>query len=128
MSGGRFDYKNDYLCEEIFDWRIHPNYGDAGFNQSKLARKFNPMEDLVMSELIFDVFCILHSFDWYQSGDTGEDTYNADVKRFKDKWLKQPPEHRVREIIDDELNAVRDKLYQSFNITGGDTECSTPQT
>ncbi len=128
MSGGHFNYMNDTLCREIFAWGVYSDYGDSGFEQSKLARKINPMEDRVMSELIFDVFCILHSFDWYQSGDTGEDTYKADVKRFKDKWLKLIPEHRVREIIADELIAMRDELYQAFNIDGGDSECSTPQT
>lgn len=128
MSGGHFEYLNDRLCQDIFGWSISPDYGDRGFNQSKIARKINPIEDLVMSELIFDVFCILHSFDWYKSGDTGEDDYKVDVRRFKDKWLNQIPEQRVREIIDDELRTKRDELYQAFNIDGGDSECSTPLT
>lgn len=125
MSGGHFSYQNDNLCYEMFGWGLSPNYGDRGFEQSKLARKRNPLEDLVISELVFDVFCLLHSYDWYASGDTCKETYQADVKRFKDKWLKQLPETYVREIIDDEITSLRDELYQAFNIDGGDTSSCT---
>lgn len=120
MSGGHFDYHNDYLCQDIYGWNVSPDYGERGFSQSKLARRLDPLDDLVMSELVFDVFCILHSYDWYRSGDTGEDTYREDVQRFKDKWLKQIPDERIREIIDDELNVVRGRLYQAFVRDGGE--------
>ena len=125
MSGGHFDYRNDNLCHDIYGWTISPNYGDRGFEQSKFARQADPLDDIVMSELVFDVFCILHSYDWYQSGDTCEETYREDVQRFKDKWLKQIPDERVREIIDDELNVVRGRLYQAFIHNGGDNPCTT---
>lgn len=116
MSGGHFDYQNDNLCHDIFGWGVSPDYGDDGFNQSKIARRLNPLEDLVLSELVFDVFCILHSFDWYKSGDTREETYREDVKRFKDKWLKLLSRKRIKEIADDELEAVRERLYSAFRL------------
>lgn len=119
MSGGRFNYQNDNLCREIFSWEVSANYGDSGFAQSNHARRIDPMDDLIMSELIFDVFCVLHSYDWWQSGDTCEDTYRADVQRFKDKWLTKLSDDRVREIIDDELNVVRGRLYNAFFPNGG---------
>lgn len=114
MSGGRFDYSNDRACRDIFGWGIDCDYGDEGFSRSKAARRLNPLEDMVMSELVFDVFCVLHSYDWYACGDTCEDTYRADVKRFKDKWLKPMRGKRAKEIVDDELEEVRRKLYQAF--------------
>lgn len=125
MSGGHFDYRNDNLCRDIYGWSISPDYGKRGFEQSALARQLDPFDDIVMSELIFDVFCVIHSYDWWQSGDTGEKTYREDVQRFKDKWLKQIPDDRVREIIDDELNVVRGRLYQAFIRNGGDNPCTT---
>lgn len=125
MSGGYFDRKNDMLCGEIYKWAVSPNYGEGGFSQSARARCVDPFDDIVISELIFDVFCLLHSYDWYQSGDTGEETYRADVRRFKEKWLKQLPEERIREIIDDELNVVRGRLYGAFFTNGGDSSCTT---
>lgn len=119
MSGGHFDYKNDYLCHDIFGWEVYADYGDHGFKQSKFARRIDPLDDIIMSELVFDVFCLLHSYDWWKSGDTCEDTYRADVQRFKNKWLKQLPEERIREIVDDELNLARGRLYNAFFPNGG---------
>lgn len=43
-------------------------------------------------------------------------TYRADVKRFKDKWLKSMRGKRAKEIVDDELDAVKEKLYQAFGV------------
>lgn len=114
MSGGHFNYINDSACREIFGWNIDCDYGERGFSQSKLARRLDPLEDKVMSELVFDVFCVLHSYDWYACSDTCEDTYRADVKRFQDKWLKPMRGKRAKEIVDDELEEVRRKLYQAF--------------
>lgn len=118
MSGGHFNYQNDRLCEEIYG--LYPNYGDRGFSQSAKARRKNPFEDYVISELVYDVFCLLHSFDWYESGDTCEETYREDVERFKDKWLATQPGARVKEIVDDEIIRLREELYKSFNIEGGE--------
>ena len=125
MSGGHFDYTNDNLCHDIYGWSIYPDYGNRGFEQSNLARRLDPFDDILISELIFDVFCLIHSYDWYQSGDTGEDTYRKDVQRFKDKWLKQIPDDRVKTIIDDELNLVRGRLYNTFLSNGGSTDVCT---
>ncbi len=122
MSGGHFDYSNDRLCHEIFGWEVSADYGESGFRQSKIARRIDPLDDILLSELVFDVFCVLHSYDWWQSGDTCEDTYRKDVQRFKDKWLKQLPEERIKEIIDDELNLTRGRLYNAFFPNGGSND------
>lgn len=114
MSGGHFNYINDSTCREIFGWNIDCDYGECGFSQSEAARRLDPLEDKVMSELVFDVFCVLHSYDWYASGDTCEETYRADVQHFKDKWLKSMRGKRAKEIVDDELEEVRKKLYLAF--------------
>ena len=95
MSGGHFDYSNDRCCKEIFGWSFTPDYGDRGISQSEAARKLDPLEDKVISELVWDVFCLLHSFDWYASGDTSEEQYRHDVQRFKKKWLKTIPLERI---------------------------------
>lgn len=122
MSGGHFNYKNDDLCSEIYNYRVRADYGEDGFKQSAKARRINPFDDVIISELVFDAFCLLHSFDWYKSGDTCEETYREDVMRFKDKWLATQPSARVKEIVDDEIIRVREELYTAFNIQGGDTD------
>ena len=116
MSGGHFNYSNDTLCREIFDWGVSPDYGEHGFKQSNLAGRINPLKDRIISEIVFDVFCLLHSYDWCESGDTCEETYRKDVKRFKEKWLKPMSEDRAKEIIEDEISNLREELYSAFGI------------
>lgn len=87
MSGGHFDYKNDDACREIFGWGLDPNYGERGRVQASAAARMNPLEDRLISELVWDVFCLLHSFDWYKCGDNCEEKYLADVEAFKKKWF-----------------------------------------
>lgn len=120
MSGGHYDYKNDSLCNEIFGWSIYPTHGNHD-EKSRLARRIDPFDDVLVSELVFDVFCLIHSFDWWQSGDTDEEDYREDVQQFKDKWLKLIPDDRVKTIIDDELSRVRERLYNAFGGNGGIT-------
>ena len=116
MSGGHFNYLNDTLCYEIYGWGVDPDYGNEGFKQSEIARDINPLEDFIVSELVFDVLCLLHSYDWYKSGDTDEETYREDVKHFKEKWLKLIPESTIRGIVDERTTNLRDELYRAFNI------------
>lgn len=78
------------------------------------ARKADPLEDKELSELVFDVFCLLHSYDWYNSADTGEDTYRADVKVFKDKWLKRPGQQRIKDEIKKTLSEANNSLYRDL--------------
>lgn len=114
MSGGLWNYENDSTAREIFGWNMSVDYGNKGFSQSILARKRNPLEDKIISELVWDVFCLLHSFDWYSCGDTGEDTYKKDLKYFKNKWLKVTPNELVQREIDRTLVQARAELMCSL--------------
>lgn len=115
MSGGAFDYINDRACQGIFQW-MTPDYGEYGFSKAKAAREMNPLEDKQLSELCWDMFCLLHSFDWYVSGDTGEDTYAEDVKRFKNKWLYKDADAIKKEEIDKSIEELRERLYKELII------------
>lgn len=117
MSGGHWNYKSDHLAWDIFGFGFSPDYGDKGFMQSKAAACLNPLEDHEMSEMLWDMLCILHSYDWYASGDTGEETCREDVQRFKDKWLgKTKVKDRIKRVADIELERVRKELYRTFGI------------
>ena len=117
MSGGTWNYANDTLAGDIFGWDVSVDYG-LNREEHKIsamqARKADPLEDKELSELVFDVFCLLHSYDWYNSADTGEDTYRADVKAFKDKWLKRSGNQRIKDEIEKTLNETRINLYQDL--------------
>jgi hypothetical protein len=118
MSGGHFEYANDRACHEVFNWDVNADYGlgtNPYYDESvKMARKLNPMEDSMLSELVFDVFCLLHSADWYKSGDNCEETYRKDVDFFKAKWLGKPTSKIVDEEIEKALNALRGELEKTL--------------
>ena len=114
MSGGHWCYKNDSVADEIFN--MYPDYGERGFAKAALARKYNPLEDKQLSELAWDLFCVLHSYDWYACGDCGEETYRKDVDYFKKKWLKPQSVERVRKEIDETLDEAKEELYKMFGI------------
>lgn len=68
MSGGRFSYLNSSLKSEIFGWTDKPR---------------NVFEDKEISELVWDILDLIHEFDCYASGDTGEESYLACKAEFK---------------------------------------------
>lgn len=128
MSGGRWDYKNDSFGREFFDWAAEIDYGlgtDPKLEEGRrIARIMNPLKDKQLSELLYDMLCLIHSADWYFSGDTGEDTYKADVKWFKDKWFKQDGKQISKMFVNICLDDLRDELYNTLGITEDKTDDS----
>lgn len=112
MSGGHWDYKNDTLSGYIFGWDVSPNYGKEGFGQWKKAVRSNPLEDKELSALLWDVFCLLHSYDWYISGDTNEDIYRADVEYFKKRWFRTSRKDILRSIVNTSCDQLKEELYK----------------
>lgn len=110
MSGGHFNYQDSSLKSEIFGW-------DERFH--------NVFKDREISELVWDVLNLIHDFDWYCSGDTGEDDWLESKSAFKAKWLKAAPEDRIKRIIDGSIDETKRELYKTFLpfevLPGGDT-------
>lgn len=100
MSGGHFDYIDSRCKDEIFGWADKPK---------------NVFEDREISALIWDVFDLIHAYDWYASGDTCEASYLNAKAAFKEKWLKRD-EERVQMIIDDAIEEVRLELYKTYGV------------
>ena len=123
MSGGRWNYNQCNLGYDMFPGcDVCYGLGDdekskyRNYTESvKLARKLNPMEDRQLSELVFDVLCLIYSADWYKSGDTCEDIYREDVKFFKEKWLKVKPD-TVKDEICKSIQELKEELYVTFGI------------
>ena len=100
MSGGRFDYTDSRCKSEIFGW------------DDKCRNVF---EDREISELIFDVFDLIHDYDWYASGDTCKETYLEAKAKFKKKWLSNRGT-RIKRIIDDAIAECRAELYETYGV------------
>ncbi len=122
MSGGHFDYADLTLSSEIFGCDVDTNY-NLGCSENeesrKIVRKKNVFEDLQISELIYDVFCLIHSFDWYKCSDIDEKQYLDDIKYFKDKWLISTDSERLRLQIECRLQEFKEELYKAFLIERG---------
>lgn len=117
MSGGHFEYLNQQLAREMFGWNIDICYGEKGFSKVNKAGAINPLEDREISKLTWDLLCLIYSFDYYISGDTGEETYLEDLKYFKDKWLKPGRKETAKRLIDEECNELRKELYKELGIS-----------
>ena len=50
------------------------------------------------------------------SGDTGEESYEEDLRYFKKKWLKTPPEELVKREVDKTIAELKADLYDEFGI------------
>lgn len=109
MSGGHFNYSNDNAAREIFGYDATISYGlERLKDESVQAANDNPLEDHEISELVYDVFCLLHSFDWYKEGDTDYETYQKDVAFFKDKWLRSDPSERMDRLTAQAIERIKD--------------------
>lgn len=103
MSGGRFNYQDMTLRDEIFGYA----------NRDEISNVF---EDREITELIYDVFDLIHAYDWYASGDTSKVTYLEAKDEFKKKWLDNRGV-RVKRIVDDAIEGVRKELYETYRLT-----------
>lgn len=104
MSGGCFDYKDEYLKHEIF-----------GYDWDNKWRGNNVFEDREISEMIYDMFNLMHDYDWYISGDTGSEDYEKSKAKFRKKWLGTP-RVRVQRTIDTALDELRQELYKTYGL------------
>ena len=80
------------------------------------------MGDPEISALVYDVFCLLHSYDWAESGDTDMDAYQKDVEIIKSQWFKKARKDRIKEMIDISTEKLKEDLYKVF---GFETESSS---
>lgn len=117
MSGGHWNYMDSTLSSEIFDYYIDTSCGLSGETHEqnlKRAVRINPLKDPEISGLLYDIFCLLHSYDWAVSGDTSLDDYRKDVADFKARWLGKARRDTVKMIVDMSIDILREDLYTSL--------------
>lgn len=110
MSGGYFNYANNSLQDAIFT----QSWGGTR------DPKDDPFHDLEISDLVFDIFGLIHDLDYYKSCDYGEGTYRKCLTEFKDKWFaKGARQKRMAKYIDESISALRADLIAM--VTGQPT-------
>lgn len=97
MSGGSYSYIYRRVEEECVD----------------------RMFDSQLNEMMKDLVKVLHDLEWWQSCDTGEDTYRRAVTEFKKKWFKQT-KIDVQKQIESEFERTKNKLLKEFDYLKDD--------
>lgn len=103
MSGGKFYGADTTTRDIIFQYSNEP---------------INVFEDREISELVWDVFDLIRSLDYYECGDTSEETYLNDKAAFKKKWLGKSKGSVARKIVDGSIEDLRQELYEAFGLKG----------
>lgn len=109
MSGGYFNYSNDVAAQAIFGYDTTISYGLEELKDGSIqAANDNPLEDHEISELVYDVFCLLHSYDWYRQSDTDYEIYQKDVAFFKNKWLRGDSSEYMDRLTAQAIERIKD--------------------
>lgn len=118
MSGGKFYGADTAARDTIFQYSNEP---------------INVFEDREISELVWDVFDLIQSLDYYKSHDTSSETYLKEKAEFKKKWLGGNRDLRIRKIVDeaienlglelygavhDSIEELKQGLYETFGLEG----------
>lgn len=111
MSRGYFDYHNIVLRDKLFPRCYHNTPG-----QTKMARRDDPMEDKLLSELVYDIMEVLDDLDCYKTGDINEAEYRETTEAFRAKWFDITNEDLLRREIENNLTEVKENLYKSFGL------------
>lgn len=77
------------------------------------------MFDRQLDEMMKDLVKVLHDLEWWQSSDTGEDTYRRAVTEFKKKWFKQT-KIDVQKQIESEFESTKNELLKEFDYLKDD--------
>ena len=100
MSGGSYNYRYCDVEEEY------------------VGRMF----DAELDELIKDLVPVLKAVEWWQSCDTGEDSYRKEVRKFKKKWLSGDVRtENLGKIINDKVEELREELLKMIGVIGFDS-------
>lgn len=70
------------------------------------------MKDIELNDLMKDIAELAHDLEWADSCDISDEDYFETVKRFKEKWLKQGRNERLKTYIDEKIDKTKTELYR----------------
>ena len=117
MSGGRFSYKEQSLCYSVFNYDIQVLYdlaGEKAETNRLRAMRDNPLGDKRVSALIYDVLSLLHSYDYYVSGDTSKDCYINDLNYIRSKYLKIQSDKVLEDYVESRCSEIKEQILSEL--------------
>lgn len=122
MSGGHFEIYTGSMVDELSgQWRdeelndlFADLFGEA-WNRTRgpFAGRYAHEDRAPRCEFGPRGGGLLESLDFWLSGDTREEDYRADVRRFKDKWFRRTPKNRV-EYYQRKFEEWADEIKEKF--------------
>lgn len=109
--------KTTISVKNIFGWNIsfRETIGSESYQEElKHIIRGNALNDFELSTLVYDVLCLLHTYDYVYAGDYDNEELQEQVAAFKKKWLKTPRKTQMKETIDACMECLKDDLYASF--------------
>ena len=90
MSGGAYEY----LCFTIKETYV------------------GEMHDPELDDMMKDLTDLLKALEWWQSGDTSEESYRKAARKFKDKWFRASRTARLVSIVIDSCDELKEELLK----------------
>lgn len=119
MSGGYWDFRDSALASEVFGYHVDICYGLDSEKHDRnmgIVIRDNKLGDPEVSAIAYDLFCLLHSYDYAESGDSNHAKYHKDVEAFKNRWLKTPRKKQIQQMIDICTDNLKQDLYEAFSV------------
>ena len=93
--------------------------GSYNYEYCKVEEEYcGSMYDAELDELMRDLVPVLRAVEWWQSGDTGEDSYRKKVASFKNKWLRDGEcLPRLKRIIEEQFEECRRDCLKMVGIS-----------
>ena len=74
------------------------------------------MYDKELDAMMLDICKLVQDLEWYDSADYSREQYFNTVKKFKNKWFVIPREARLKELVDESLEELRQDLYELIGV------------
>ena len=80
-----------------------------------LCKIYIVLEDRELSDMTWDLLNLIHTFDYYKSGDCSKEKYLNEKKSFKNKWFSNRGV-RIKNVIDSAIDDLKEELYETYGI------------
>lgn len=87
--------------------------GSHGYLYAQIKETYiGDMQDPELDDMMKDLTDLLKALEWWQSGDTSEESYRKAARKFKDKWFRASRTARLVSIVIDSCDELKEELLK----------------